>query len=392
MGVGEYEFPNPHGGGVFCLQRRLIDAMREQLPGAVLAFFQLVSRDPVRGELARVSPRSLLTLERLPEDRVTIQPIHDWAAQFAWASPPPWFLQHALRVALDLQQEEAVGDQVAEWVNRPSISNPSLLQLWSLGMPADYVSHPVPAPAPLPHWDPLAETEADYRSFLQAWSCDLLVEPATLEAYIAGVHGRMQALELSEEEFGQNRLNHLKVCQAHVDARNGAYRPATWLALRVFSGLTYLQIAQHDLQERREAQGVWVPQVERQVAPRVPRAESADSIKKQVLRLARATGIALVPGRPRGYRQRDHGRPPTIRWLVPVKGRVGPRVPEGLPGSMRACLRPSDIPWSIPSRKRPSCCASTVAPPMPSFTAGPSGPYGSTGASWCPPRPSPSSC
>lgn len=324
IGVGEYEFPNPYGGGVFCLQRRLIDAMREQCPGEVLAFFQLASKGPLQESLARVSSRSWAVLEHIPEDRAALQPIYDWAAHFSWASPPLWFLQHALTAALDLQQENGVEEHLAKWaaepgpyrhraaeepppdVDRAGDPSPVLLALWSLAMPASYTSHPIPAPAPLPSWDPLSETEADYRSFLRSCGFDQGVEAATLEAYIRQVHHQMQVMVLPEEDFGQTRLNHLKVRQADVDARHGGYRSATWLALRVFDGLGYPSIVQRDFLERQGA--LSAPQSDGQEPRRVQRAPRADSIKKQVIRLAKETGIVLARGRPRGYRQSAHGR------------------------------------------------------------------------------------
>ena len=322
QGVGEYEYPNPAGGGVFCLQRHIISAMCRQTPGEVYELFKVVLSNPLVRQTLEESPRvSWSCISEVEEAgaRALRQAVQAWADGFNWKEAPRWFLVHSVQALVDLVRDPDCDKQLAEWAAtdharrvkdmptervsfRTVICPPELLRHWVLSLPARYTIHELPRP-PFPGqpWDPLGELAQQYREDLKRrLGTDYKLHQKAIDTYIKAGKTTMQALELDPAKFGQPRLNHLTSSAAHLILPVFQFRVANFLALQIFGKLSYGWIAIHDQAEReaeahlQRSQGIDV---------RRQRLASTKTIKNQVQTLAGQTRIELSLGRPVDYRQ-----------------------------------------------------------------------------------------
>ena len=322
QGAGEYEYPNPAGGGVFCLQRHIISAMCRQTPGEVYELFKAVlSRPLVRQTLEEAHMVSWTCVcEREDAGAMALrQTIRAWADGFTWRETPRWFLVHTVHALVDLVRDPDCDQQLVKWGEidharrvkdmpservrfRSALLPPELLQHWVLGLPARYTTHELPRP-PFPGqpWNPLTETAQQYREDLkQPLGKDYKLRQKAINAYINAGKTAMEALELDVAKFGQHRLNPLTSSAAHLILPLFQFRVANFLALRVFGKLSYGLIAIHD-QAEREAEAH--QQRSEGIEVRRQRIAAPKTIKNQVQILAGQTKIELCLGRPMGYRQ-----------------------------------------------------------------------------------------
>ncbi|WP_146202830.1 hypothetical protein [Deinococcus irradiatisoli] len=330
QGMGDYEYPNPAGGGVFCLQRRVIGAMCRKTPGEIFRLVDAALSTPLIRRVLEKRPR--MTWPELTEksgegEEMLAALVGNWAGSFHWEAAPKWFLTFAVDSLSQMATDEHADESLAAWrntsqadlarVKRENVSPASYLPLlgyWSPTCHPDTVSFELEVPLPSVlevdgPWDPVAELSQDYRRKVRnRLGKDFARHKPELDAYLEAACAEVEAVRLDPELYRQTHMNKLHQSSGHRlvgEPDRWDYQVSNHLALYVFGGLSYSGIAAEDIEERlrneasRKAQGDMV---------RRQKKTSARTIEKEVEALAEQIKIQLRRGRHKGYRQTHRAR------------------------------------------------------------------------------------
>ena len=321
QGVGEYEYPNPAGGGVFCLQRHIISAMRRQTPGEVYELFSTALGKPVVRQLLEETARVSWDHIQTRDDSGAVelkQTVQAWAEQFIWETPPRWFLNHAVQVLVEVARDPKCDQHLRAWETtsyarllkhltpfdvRPYELSPELLQHWEFEIDARYTTHELSPPAfGGRSWDPLSMSAEDYRAEMKTSLGGSFSNYRTqITAYIRAGRKELEAIVLDPQQFGQTGLNMLTTSEADLFSPHLQYRAANLLVLYVFGGLPYNRVALFNAAIRRES-----AENGQNPGGKVLGTITIKTITEHIRTLAKLTRIELTlgqPGRKIGHNQ-----------------------------------------------------------------------------------------